>query len=169
MVASDVVALIDTLSHAGIICWLDGGWAVDAVVGHQTRPHEDLDLVIAAPDVPAAIETLRAKGFAVDDDDDDDDDRPCSFTMVTADRRKVDIHPVTWDQKGGGVQAQPNNTSFTYPAHGFSGVGRVAGRSLRCLTADVQVLCHGGYELDADDLQDLEALKCVLANQGTTV
>lgn len=33
------------------------------------------------------------------------------------------------------------------------------GRGIRCLTAEVQVLCHQGYELDADDVHDLEALR----------
>jgi hypothetical protein len=26
--------------------WLDGGWGVDALVGEQTREHEDLNLIV---------------------------------------------------------------------------------------------------------------------------
>lgn len=26
--------------------WLDGGWGVDALLGRQTRPHDDMDIVI---------------------------------------------------------------------------------------------------------------------------
>jgi lincosamide nucleotidyltransferase A/C/D/E len=154
MEAADVIAVLDLLADAGVACWLDGGWGVDALVGRQTRPHEDLDLVIAVADAGTAVGALQKVGFAVGEDL-----RPVSFTMCTQDGRKVDFHPVTWDEHGGGVQAQPNNSSWTYPAEGFRGLGHVAGQPVRCLTADVQILCHGGYPLDAGDLRDLEILR----------
>lgn len=47
MRASDVIMIINALAAAGVDAWLDGGWGVDALVGEQTRPHDDLDLVIA--------------------------------------------------------------------------------------------------------------------------
>jgi hypothetical protein len=31
------------LEKAGIEVWLDGGWAVDALLGMQTRPHKEPD------------------------------------------------------------------------------------------------------------------------------
>jgi lincosamide nucleotidyltransferase A/C/D/E len=34
------------MAAGGIRVWLDGGWAVDASLGSQTRPHSDLDIVI---------------------------------------------------------------------------------------------------------------------------
>lgn len=34
----------------------------------------------------------------------------------------------------------------------------VGGRRVRCLTAEIQVLCHAGYELDDDDFRDMRAL-----------
>ena len=154
MEAADVIAVLDVLAGACVACWLDGGWGVDALVGRQTRAHEDLDLVIAVADIGTIIDALQRVGFAVDEDL-----RPVSFTMRTTDGRKVDLHPVTWDERGGGVQAQPNNSSWTYPAEGFRGVGQVAGQPVRCLTADVQILCHAGYPLDAVDLRALEELR----------
>jgi lincosamide nucleotidyltransferase A/C/D/E len=154
MEAADVIAVLELLADARVTCWLNGGWGVDALVGRQTRPHEDLDLVIAVADVVPAIDALQKVGFALDEDL-----RPVSFTLCTEDGRKVDFHPVTWDQAGSGIQAQPNNSSWTYPAEGFRGVGQVAGRPVRCLAADVQILCHAGYQLDADDLRDLEVLR----------
>ena len=164
MDAADVVQVVEELVEAGIESWLDGGWAVDALVGRKTRPHEDLDLVIALSDIPAAIDQLEQIGFSMEEDL-----RPCSFTMVTADRNKVDIHPVVWDHEGGGVQAQPDNTSWTYPARGFRGLGSVDGHPLKCLTAEVQILCHAGYDLDAGDLQDLETLRSLLEVESPEV
>ena len=38
-------------------------------------------------------------------------------------------------------------------------MGRVLDRELRCLTPEVQVLCHAGYELGETDQHDLAALR----------
>jgi lincosamide nucleotidyltransferase A/C/D/E len=161
MDAADVLAVLSVLADAGVDCWVNGGWGVDALVGRQTRPHEDLDLVIAITDVGPAIGMLEQVGFIVDEDL-----RPVSFTMCTHDGRKVDFHPVTWDEHGNGVQAQPNQSTWTYPAEGFRGVGQVSGQRVRCLTAEVQILCHAGYQLDAGDHQDLDVLRSLQRGPG---
>lgn len=157
MVAADVVAVLELLAKAGVDCWIDGGWGVDALVGRQTRPHEDLDLVIGMSDVARAIAALEQAGFEIDEDL-----RPISFTMCTTEGRKVDFHPVTWNAEGGGVQAQPANSSWTYPAEGFLGVGLVAGQKAKCLTAKVQILCHDGYDLDPSDFHDLDLMRSIV-------
>ena len=41
MTADDVCMF---LTLPGIRVWLNGGWAVDACLGHQTRRHADLDI-----------------------------------------------------------------------------------------------------------------------------
>jgi len=157
MDAADVIAVLRILADAGVACWVDGGWGGDALVGRQTRLHEDLDLVSGIRDVAGLINALQKVRFAVDEDL-----RPVSFTMRAQDSRKVDIHPVTWDEQGAGVQAQPNNSTWIYPAEGFGGTGHIGGQLVRCLTAEVQILCHGGYQLDGGDLRDLELLRSVL-------
>lgn len=156
MAAADVSAVLELLADARVDCWVNGGWGVDALIGRQMRPHEDLDLVIGIEDVGRVLDVLQAGGFALDEDL-----RPVSFTMRTQDGRKVDLHPVTWDDQGNGVQAQPNNSSWSYPAAGFEGVGQIGSRPVRCLTADVQILCHAGYALDPGDLRDLELLRSI--------
>ncbi len=40
------VELLGQLEEAGVQVWVDGGWGVDALIGYQTREHDDLDLVI---------------------------------------------------------------------------------------------------------------------------
>ena len=45
--AADASRILGQLEAAGLVVWLDGGWGVDALLGRQTRPHQDLDLVIA--------------------------------------------------------------------------------------------------------------------------
>ena len=40
-----------------------GGWAIDALLGRQTRPHSDLDLWVVAEDLEALTRTLVDLGF----------------------------------------------------------------------------------------------------------
>jgi len=37
-------------SHAPFQWWIAGGWALDLVMGEQTRPHFDADVAIARTD-----------------------------------------------------------------------------------------------------------------------
>ena len=60
--ASDVLVVLDQLDQAGQVVWLDGGWGVDALLGHHSRPHQDLDLVIARDDCAAAEAALAGMG-----------------------------------------------------------------------------------------------------------
>lgn len=45
MKSKDVLQIVGWLEQAKIPLWLDGGWGVDALVGQQTRPHSDLDII----------------------------------------------------------------------------------------------------------------------------
>ena len=35
METADVLRVVGILAEVGVECWLDGGWAVDALVGRQ--------------------------------------------------------------------------------------------------------------------------------------
>lgn len=59
MTAADVVAFLALMDASAVRVWLDGGWAVDALLGRQTRRHDDLDIVIEALDLSRAEEALR--------------------------------------------------------------------------------------------------------------
>src|SRR5262245_35405946 len=62
---SDVVEILDLLSVSGIEACVDGGWAVDALIGCQTRPHADLDIAVRTIDYVRAGDALTRHGFAV--------------------------------------------------------------------------------------------------------
>lgn len=160
MEADDVLGVLAALEAAKIAVWLDGGWGVDALVGRQTRPHDDLDLVIALDDVDAALSALAPLGFAVADDL-----RPVRLVLCAGDGRGLDLHTVTFDAAGNGLQPQPNGTSFAYTRAGLGGRGTIAGHPVRCLTAELQLACHMGYEPDAQDVADMLMLRvhCGLA------
>ena len=152
--AKSAIEIIRILNAAGVEAWVDGGWGVDALVGEQTREHDDLDLVMGVEHVEAAMCAVGEHGFAIVRDE-----RPCSFVMGDAEDRRVDIHPVRFDAEGGGNQAQPNEGNWRYPPEGFTGVGQIGGEPVRCLTPEVQVLCHDRYDLDECDLADMCLLR----------
>ncbi len=57
-----LVAVIGLVEADGIDVWLDGGWGVDALLGHQTREHDDLDLVVELDHTSRIIEQLAGLG-----------------------------------------------------------------------------------------------------------
>jgi hypothetical protein len=47
------------LAGASFPWWVAGGWAIDLFVGHQTRPHDDLDVLVLRRDQLAVQHALR--------------------------------------------------------------------------------------------------------------
>jgi lincosamide nucleotidyltransferase A/C/D/E len=154
MEAAEVVRLLDLLEAAGVAVWLDGGWGVDALLERQTRDHDDLDLVAELADAARLTEILEGAGYELVAGG-----SPKSFVLVDRDGRQVDVHPVVTDAaRGGGVYVMDDGREWVYPAAGFDGSGRVAGRAVRCLSPEVQVLVHDGYELTEKDYRELDLL-----------
>jgi lincosamide nucleotidyltransferase A/C/D/E len=152
MSAEDVVALLGLME--GIDVWLDGGWGVDALLGEQTREHDDLDLVVARSDVPSLVEALRQEEYEVAKGQ-----LPTCIVLLDPVGRQVDVHPVAFNEAGDGIYRMEDGRDWPYPAAGFAGRGSIIGQSVPCLTPEVQVLCHAGYELAATDLHDLAVLR----------
>jgi len=150
MEAADVLEVLDRLAAAGIRAWLAGGWGADALVGEQTRPHGDVDLVVAEQDEQAAERALAQDGF-----------RPVPNTArhvpgaILADRlvlqdprgRVIDMHTVD-------LASWPGVPDVGEP---FT-TGRVAGRDAPCVSLGVQLAARRGYEPKPTDRHDLERL-----------
>ena len=153
MDARSVLGVIATLERAGVRVWLDGGWGVDALVGEQTRDHDDLDCVIALSDAPIARDALAVLGFAVALNE-----LPTRFVVRDRTDRRVDFHTVTFAASGSATQQLQDGIFAPYPAQGFSGSGHIAGVRVACLTAEVQSLHHLGYDPDEKDLHDMRLL-----------
>jgi lincosamide nucleotidyltransferase A/C/D/E len=153
MAAADVLEILDLLGKVGVRVWLDGGWGVDALVGEQTRPHDDLDVVIALADASAAIAALAESGFAISEDE-----RPTRFVARDTRDRRVDFHTVVFDEEGGGTQYLQDGSPWRFPPEGFAGRWLVDGLPVACISPEVQVLCHVGYEPDDTDRHDMRLL-----------
>jgi lincosamide nucleotidyltransferase A/C/D/E len=153
MGAHEVIRVLDALDRAGVQVWLDGGWGVDALFDAQLRSHDDLDLVVGMSDVEKLQEVLAREGYVLRVGE-----APSSFELVDPEGRQVDVHPVVLDEAGDGVYRMRTGEDWIYPASGFAGIGTVAERRVRCLTPEVQMLCHTGYELSEKDYEEIRAL-----------
>ena len=161
MTSAEVHAVLEALAAAGCRAWIGGGWGVDALVGAQTRPHRDLDLSIAAEAEGAALHVLADRGYRIETDW-----RPVRVEVVAAERGRVDLHPLTFDESGNGHQAGLDGTSFILPVDCFT-TGTIAGREVACLSVQQQLLFHSGYEPRDIDRADLSLLHR-LAGSGQT-
>jgi lincosamide nucleotidyltransferase A/C/D/E len=153
----DAERVLDLLSHLearGISVWLDGGWAVDALLGEQTRPHDDLDLVSRLEDSARIEEALGERGYLLAGGG-----APHSFELVDDEGHQVDVHPVSFRPDGDGVYAMAEGGEWIFPAAGFGGSGLILGSRVPCLTPEVVMVNHTtGYALDVEHQRDVQAL-----------
>ena len=134
MIADALVELLGVFERAGIEVWLDAGWAVDAALGEQTRPHKDVDVILRLSDVPRLLDVLDARRFEVQDGGTDS-----NFVLADRSGLEIDVHAVVFDREGNGVYRMSNGSDWIFPASGFGGRGIVQGRPVRCLSPEVQL------------------------------
>ena len=154
MNATTVLHILDLLATGGVRVWLDGGWGVDALLGRISRPHFDLDLVLKLDDLARAVELLVGDGFAVTEEE------PGRAVLEHAVHGRVDLHPARFDAEGNGMQVQiptPPAAPLVYPSDGFV-PGQILGRTVPCISADVQVSVRLGYDRSEKHRQDAMAL-----------
>jgi lincosamide nucleotidyltransferase A/C/D/E len=153
MPAEYVTTLITLFEDSAIWVWVDGGWGVDALLGEQTRPHQDLDLAVALDDVEQMAGLLRGRGYTVHRDE-----LPTRLELRDARGYRIDLHPLTVDEHGNGLQQLQDGTFATYTAEGLSATGRIGAMVVRCLSPRLQMRFHEGYEPDDNDVRDVLAL-----------
>ena len=59
----DACEILEMLSEASVKVFLDGGWGVDALIGRETRTHNDIDLFVEKKDFSKAISVITWKGY----------------------------------------------------------------------------------------------------------
>lgn len=150
---------MQALRVAGADPCVGGGWAVDALVGKQTRSHADLDLWLPAADLDPAIAVFAGRGL---------DrllpwggDRPWNFVLHDGDALRVDFHlyEVLIDGSmhyGSVVDGQ------RFPAAALQGEGMIEGYRVRCDAAEWSLRWHTGYSPRDVDHHDIALLKDLL-------
>ncbi len=151
---ADVIDLYTQPNHFGIEVWLDGGWGVDALLGEQTRPHADVDIVVRQNDVPGLRELLERQGYQ---DVPRDDTSSWNFVLGDNHGRLVDVHAVVFDAEGDGLYGPPEK-GVMYPASSLLGSGTLNECPVQCVSAEYLVKFHTGYQLRETDFKDVAAL-----------
>ena len=151
MTIEDVQAFLRVMDGLGIRVWLDGGWAVDACLGSQTRPHEDLDIEIEERDLAAAVEALYERGY---EPVPRDDTRAWNFVLGDDRGHEVDLHVIVLDGQGNGVYG-PVERDDVFPASALNGSGTLGARNVACISPEWLVRFHTGYETDWADVSAL--------------
>lgn len=157
MPAGTARAIIEALRLAGVDPVVGGGWAVDALLGEQTRPHADLDLWVPAEQYEELVRGVLAIGL--------DrlycwgDDRPWNFVLHDGGSRRLDLHIYERvdDQTvhyGSAVSGE------TFSIDALAGSGMIGGLPVTCDSPDWALRCHTGYPPRTVDRHDVERL-CV--------
>ena len=153
MEASDVASLLGQISINGMRAFVAGGWAVDALLGRQTRHHHDLDLAIDADQLGELLNLLATLAFVPREDW-----LPVRIELEDVPGRRVDLHPLHFAEDGSAVQASLGSTDFCYSCDAFT-TGCIAGRTVDCLTAQQQLAFRQGYAWRDRDYHDVAVLR----------
>ena len=150
----DAIRIYRGLMDQEIQVWIVGGWGIDALLGEQTRPHKDLDIIMLVDDVFRMREYLARDGYGLEmlwsengwDVDVQGNEVPTAFVLQDADGRQVDAHAMRLDDQGNGLPAWEAEGLVLMPDH-LGGEGLIAGVTVRCFSPEMQLLGHTGYDL----------------------
>lgn len=154
MNSTDVVDLYTNLEDLGIKIWIDGGWAVDALLGKQTRIHEDLDIAVECKNLENLKAHLESKGYK---EIKRDENRMWDLVMGDDRGHELDIHAFSFDDKGSVVEEKYWDG---YSGSSLTGEGIIDGYIVKCVSPEQLVKTHDGTKrkLRDSDYRDMEAL-----------
>lgn len=164
MSAAKAQSVYELLAQNGVRCWVMGGWGVDALLGRTTRAHKDLDLLVQVSDLPRYSEIVQSHGF--DRKLEWSESQPIevqgvqfdsAFVDTHPDGREIDVHVIDVDVDGDIVQFHTD--PWPLPPNTLSGVGTVAGMTVRCVSRAAQLAMHSGYVLPDKHREDVRLLQ----------
>jgi len=163
--AEDVIKIYECLLDHGIPVWLTGGWGIDALLGEQTRPHKDLDVIMLLDDVVRMRALLARDGYGLKElwsenswvVDGQGVETATAFVLQDSEGRELDVHAMRLDDQGNGIPDWEAG-SLILATEDLAGEGVIGGIAVQCLSLEMQVMCHMGYELPEVQLRDLELL-----------
>jgi lincosamide nucleotidyltransferase A/C/D/E len=155
MTSESAVRLLTALQDRAVDACVGGGWAVDALLGEQTREHSDLDLWVEATKVESLLVALAGAG--VDRVFPWPGDRPWNFVLHDGGELRIDLH--LYEQLDNGTWHYGSVvTGDRVPDEALQGRGTIAGTPVRCDHPTWSVQWHGGYPLRAVDRHDVPRL-----------
>ena len=147
---TDVKQILRLAMEAEIKVFLDGGWGVDALIGYETRIHNDIDIFVEKKDYHKFIQIIKDNGFY---------EIKMEYTTTShtvwedENKRIIDLHcfEYTDDDK---ILYEGN----CFPLETFTGRGKVEDIEVSCIEPYSQVMFHLGYEFDENDMHDVKLL-----------
>ena len=149
--AGDAAEILDRLDAARVWYCVEGGWGVDALLEKQTREHDDLDLGVPMEDVECVCASLA-------EFERNNDEWPSTVQLRDGRGRRVDCHPLAFDDQGDGWQANLHGEPYRWPREPLAAHGRIHGREVRCISAELQLLWHAHEGYDDVDWKDVRAV-----------
>lgn len=155
MDSAQVLTVLDRLDASKIPWWIAGGWAIDALVGNETRHHDDLDLVVPRDSVPTVERLLGDLGYVRAEEG----ELPAFLILRDAEQGQVDLYVVSVDAGSGEAWQEFGEDKWDYfsPAD-MVGVGTIAGRRVRCLSPEALFRQFLGYRWTEKAREDLLTL-----------
>ncbi len=165
--AQDARLLYERLTSSGLHAWLNGGWGIDALLGEQTRPHKDLDIIILVDEVVQMRGLLERDGYSLAYlwseslwvVDAQGIKVPTAFVLQDSRDREIDAHAMRLDAQGNGIPEWAHGAELVFSKQDLAAEGMIAGVMVRCFSPEMQVVCHQGYDLPAVHLHDLALLR----------
>ena len=147
---ADAKQILQLAIDAHINVFLDGGWGVDALVGYETRVHNDIDIFVEKNAYHRFIQLIKNNGFY---------EVKMEYTTMNhtvwedAKKRIIDLHCFEYTDDG-----EILYDGDCFPAETFSGKGKIAEIEVSCIEPYSQVMFHVGYEFDENDVHDVKLL-----------
>ena len=149
MTSADVIDLYTKLENLGIKIWIDGGWAVDALLEKVTRAHSDLDIAIQRKDTSQFRKYLQSQGYK---EIERDEDKKWDFVFRDDGGHEIDVHSFSFD--GDGLIVEKDE----YPDGSLDGEGIINGQRVRCVASEHLVRFYTRHQLKEKDYKDVFAL-----------
>ena len=167
VLAEDVIHIYQQLMEKNIRVWLTGGWGIDALLGKQTRPHKDLDVIMLLDDVRRLCRLLEGCGYCLKELWSENkwevgvggNGIATAFVLHDSEGRELDAHAMRIDDHGNGIPAWNNPEGLIFTREDLNGEGAIKGLPVGCITAEMQVKCHTGYALPDYQVSDMELLR----------
>jgi lincosamide nucleotidyltransferase A/C/D/E len=145
----DIVDLLNSAENLGITVWVGGGWGVDALIGSQTRPRNDIDVYLEGKNADSFVKILKSKGYA----ETETEYTTKSHTVwETSSNHVVDLHLIDFKEEDAESLYFEGDA---YPRYVLDGKGTIGGLAVQCFTAEAQLLFHQGYEHNERDIHDV--------------
>jgi lincosamide nucleotidyltransferase A/C/D/E len=149
MTAIDVLNIYNLLNGNGISIWVDGGWGVDALLGKQSREHEDLDIAVHRKDNASLRQLLVTKRYR---EKWRDDSSEFMYVMENRCGNSIDMHVFEYGDDG------INTYGIEYPFGSLAGTGVINGQKVNCINPQFMLRFKTGYEPKENDLHDVREL-----------